>query len=32
MLILELLPILDDFERALASLPVELDEQIGLKA
>ena len=27
MLILELLPILDDFERAFASLPVELDEQ-----
>jgi molecular chaperone GrpE len=27
MLILDLLPILDDFERALASLPVELDEQ-----
>jgi len=27
MLVLELLPILDDFERALASLPVELDEQ-----
>jgi molecular chaperone GrpE len=27
MLTLELLPILDDFERALASLPVELDEQ-----
>ena len=26
-LILDLLPILDDFERALASLPVELDEQ-----
>ena len=27
MLILDLLPILDDFERAFASLPVELDEQ-----
>jgi molecular chaperone GrpE len=27
MLILDLLPILDDFERALASVPVELDEQ-----
>jgi molecular chaperone GrpE len=27
MLVLELLPILDDFERALASVPVELDEQ-----
>ena len=27
MLILDLLPILDDFERALASLPVEFDEQ-----
>jgi len=27
MLILDLLPILDDFERALASLPVELDRQ-----
>jgi molecular chaperone GrpE len=27
MLILELLPILDDLERALASLPVELEEQ-----
>jgi molecular chaperone GrpE len=27
MLILELLPILDDFERAFASLPVEFDEQ-----
>ena len=27
MLILNLLPILDDFERAFASLPVELDEQ-----
>jgi len=27
MLILDLLPVLDDFERALASLPVELDEQ-----
>jgi len=27
MLILDLLPILDDFERALASLPVELDGQ-----
>jgi molecular chaperone GrpE len=27
MLILELLPILDDFERALASLPVEFDGQ-----
>jgi molecular chaperone GrpE len=27
MLILDLLPILDDFERALASLPVELDKQ-----
>jgi len=26
-LILDLLPILDDFERALVSLPVELDEQ-----
>lgn len=26
-LILDLLPILDDFERALASLPIELDEQ-----
>jgi molecular chaperone GrpE len=26
-LILDLLPILDDFERALASLPVELDEE-----
>jgi len=26
-LILDLLPILDDFERALAALPVELDEQ-----
>ena len=27
MLILDLLPILDDFERAFSSLPVELDEQ-----
>jgi molecular chaperone GrpE len=27
MLVLDLLPILDDFERAFASLPVELDEQ-----
>ena len=27
MLMLELLPILDDFERAFGSLPVELDEQ-----
>lgn len=27
MLILDLLPILDDFERAFASLPAELDEQ-----
>ncbi|MDH4269968.1 MAG: nucleotide exchange factor GrpE [Dehalococcoidia bacterium] len=27
MLILDLLPMLDDFERAFASLPVELDEQ-----
>ena len=27
MLILDMLPILDDFERAFASLPVELDEQ-----
>jgi len=27
MLILDLLPILDDFEKALASVPVELDEQ-----
>jgi molecular chaperone GrpE len=27
MLILDLLPILDDFERALGSLPAELDEQ-----
>lgn len=27
MLVLDLLPILDDFERAFASLPLELDEQ-----
>jgi len=27
MLVLDLLPVLDDFERAFASLPVELDEQ-----
>ena len=27
MLVLDMLPILDDFERAFASLPVELDEQ-----
>jgi molecular chaperone GrpE len=27
MLILDLLPIMDDFERALASLPVEIDER-----